>query len=161
MAHKAACHTLSKVPFEIYEDMVQILLMLTVLFTQDSEVEDLFYGAFPGSEPGLFFNNLFRLWIEPVQDYFQHDFSWMTYDAYGSVILAKLSAALFWEWNNQRPRGRSFSCFPDLVTDFCQNIDHGLPACLNKFCWYIINSCRLPFFQWNYCDLNFLTKDWL
>ena len=31
--------------FEINEDMVQILLMLEVLFTQDSKVEDLFCGA--------------------------------------------------------------------------------------------------------------------
>ena len=26
-------------------------------FTQDSEVEDLLFGASPGSEPGLFFSN--------------------------------------------------------------------------------------------------------
>ena len=40
----------------------------------------------------------------------------------------------FRECDNQRlsPWGRPFSCFPDLVTDFCQNINHGLPACLNK-----------------------------
>ena len=31
--------------FEINEDMVQILLVLEVLFIQDSEVKDLFYGA--------------------------------------------------------------------------------------------------------------------
>ena len=31
--------------FEIDEDMVQILLVSEVLFTQDSEVEDLFCGA--------------------------------------------------------------------------------------------------------------------
>ena len=37
--------------FEIGEDMVQILLVLEVLFTQDSEVEDLFCGASFGSEP--------------------------------------------------------------------------------------------------------------
>ena len=42
--------------FEIYEDMVQILLMLKVhvLFKQNSEVEDLFCGASSGSEPSLF-----------------------------------------------------------------------------------------------------------
>ena len=38
VAHKAACHTLSKAFFDISEDMVQILLMLEVLFTQDSRV---------------------------------------------------------------------------------------------------------------------------
>ena len=46
VAHKAACHTLSIFFFfEIYEDMVQILQMLKVLFTQDSEAEDLLCGV--------------------------------------------------------------------------------------------------------------------
>ena len=36
VAHKAACHTLSKAVFEIDEDMVQILLMLEVLLKQYS-----------------------------------------------------------------------------------------------------------------------------
>ena len=40
--------------FEIDEDMVQILLVFEVLFTQDSEVEDLFCGASSGSEPSLY-----------------------------------------------------------------------------------------------------------
>ena len=40
--------------FEINGGMVQILLMLEVLFTQDSKVEDLFCGASFGSEPSLF-----------------------------------------------------------------------------------------------------------
>ena len=35
--------------FEIDGDMVQILLVLEVLFTQDSGVEDLFCGASSGS----------------------------------------------------------------------------------------------------------------
>ena len=41
--------------FEIDEDMVQILLVLEVLFTQDSEVEDLFCGASSRSEPSQYF----------------------------------------------------------------------------------------------------------
>ena len=45
--------------FEIIEDMVEILLMLVVLFTQDSKVEDLFYDVSTGSETSLFFNNYF------------------------------------------------------------------------------------------------------
>ena len=36
--------------FDINEDMVQILLMLEVLFTQDTKAEDLFCGASSGSE---------------------------------------------------------------------------------------------------------------
>ena len=45
--------------FEINEDMVQILLMMEVLLTQDSKVEDLFCGASSCSEPSLFFSNYF------------------------------------------------------------------------------------------------------
>ena len=62
VAHKAACHTLSKAFFEINEDMVQILLVLEVLFTQNSEVEDLFCGVSSGSEPSLFFSNYSSAW---------------------------------------------------------------------------------------------------
>ena len=39
------------------EDMIQILLMLEALLTQDSKVEDLFCGEPYGSEPCLFFRN--------------------------------------------------------------------------------------------------------
>ena len=70
--------------------------MLKVLFTQDSEVEDLFCGASPSSEPSLFFNNnLFSLGFAPVQDDSQHDFTWVIDEANGSVILAELYVALF------------------------------------------------------------------
>ena len=76
VAHKAACHTLSKAFFEINKDMVHILLVLEVLFTQDSEVEDLFCGASSGSEPSLFFSSyFFSLGFKPIQDNFQHDFA--------------------------------------------------------------------------------------
>ena len=84
--------------FEINEDMVQILLMLEVLFTQDSKVEDLFCGASSGSEPSLFFSNyFFSLGFQPIQDDFQHDFARMTDEADSSVVLAELQVALFRE----------------------------------------------------------------
>ena len=108
--------------FEISEDMVQILLILEVLFTQDSKVEDLFCGASSGSEPSLFFsNNFFSLGFQPIQDDFQHDFARMTDEADSSVVLAELQVALFRECNNQRlsPWGRAVSCSPDPVTDLC------------------------------------------
>ena len=71
----------------INEVMVQILLMLEVLFTQDSKVEDLFCGAFSGSEPSLFFSNyFFSLGFQPIQDDFQHDFARMTDEADSSVV---------------------------------------------------------------------------
>ena len=68
--------------FEINEDMVQILLMLEVLFTQDSKVEDLLCSASSGSEPSLFFSNyFFSLGFKPIQDDLQHDFARMTDEA--------------------------------------------------------------------------------
>ena len=112
--------------FEINEDMIllilQILLMLEVLFTQDSKVEDLFCGASSGSELSLFFSNyFFSLGFQPIQDNFQHDFARMTDEADSSVVLAELQVALFRECNNQRlsPWGRPFSCSLDSVTDLC------------------------------------------
>ena len=95
--------------------------MLNVLFTQDSKVEDLFFGASSSSEPSLFFSNdFFSLGFKPIQDDFQHDFSRMTEEADSSVVLAELQVALFRECNNQRlsPWGRPFSSSPDPVTDF-------------------------------------------
>ena len=108
--------------FEINEDMVQILLMLEVLFTQGSKVEDLFCGASSGPEPSLFFRTyFFSLGFHPIQDDLQHDFARMTDEADSSVVLAELQVALFRECNNQRlsPWGRAFSCSPDSVTDLC------------------------------------------
>ena len=122
VAHKAACHILSKAFFEINEDMVQSLQMFEVVFTQDLKVEDLFCDASSGSEPSLFFsNNFLSLGFKPIQDDFQHDCARMTDEADSSAILAELQVALFRECNNQRlsPWGRPFSCSPDPVTDLC------------------------------------------
>ena len=99
--------------------MVQILLMLEVLFTQNSKVEDLFCGASSGSEPSLFFSNyFFSLGFQPIQDDFQHDFARMTDEADSSVVLAELQVALFRECNNQRlsPWGRPFSRYSGTLT---------------------------------------------
>ena len=88
--------------FEINEDMVQILLMLEVLSTQGSKVEDLFCGASSGAEPSMFFSNyFFSLGFKPIQDDFKHDFARMTDEAYISVVLAKLQVPLLKECNNQ------------------------------------------------------------
>ena len=85
---------LSQRLFEINEDMVQVLLMLDVLFTQDSKVEDMFCGASSGSEPSLFFSNyFFNLGFKPIQDDFQHGFARMTDQADSSLVLAELQVA--------------------------------------------------------------------
>ena len=50
--------------------------MLEVLFTQVSNVEDLFCGASSDSEPSLFFSNyFFSLGFKRIQDDFQHVFA--------------------------------------------------------------------------------------
>ena len=108
--------------FEINEDLVQILLVVEVLFTRDSKVEDLFCGASSGSEPSLFFSDyFFSLVFKPIQDDLQHDFARMTDEADSSVVLAELQVALFRECNNQRlsPWGRPFSCSPVPITNLC------------------------------------------
>ena len=109
--------------FEISEDMVQILLMLEVLFTQDSKVEVLLCITSPGSEPSLFFSNyFFSVGLKPIQDDFQRDFARMTDEADRSAVLTELQVALFFKkCNNQRlsPWGMPFSCSPDPVTDLC------------------------------------------
>ena len=54
--------------FFFFEDMVRLLLMLKVLFTQDFKVEDLFCSTPSGSVPSLFFSSyLFSLGFKPVQ----------------------------------------------------------------------------------------------
>ena len=121
VAHKAACRTLSKAFLKSMKTWYR-LLMLEVLFTQDSKVEDLFCGASSGSEPSRFFSNYFSsLGFNPIQDDFQHDIAKKTDEADSSVVLAELQVALFRECNNQRlsPWGRTFSCSPDPVADHC------------------------------------------
>ena len=67
VAHKASCHTLSKAFLKVYEDKVEILLMLQIFLTEDPEIEYLFCGAPSGSETRLLFcNDLFCLWLESV-----------------------------------------------------------------------------------------------
>ena len=77
--------------------MVQILLMLEVLFTQDSKVEDLFCGPLPALNPVC----SSAIITSAIQDDVHHDFARMTDAADSSVVLAELQVALFNECNNQ------------------------------------------------------------
>ena len=43
--------------FEIIDDMVKISLMLQVIFTQDSKIEDLYCGVSSGFELSQFFSD--------------------------------------------------------------------------------------------------------
>ena len=67
---------------EVYEDMVEILLVLEIFLTMDSYVEALLCGAPSCSEACLFFSDdLLRLWLQSVQYDLQHDFVWVTDEA--------------------------------------------------------------------------------
>ena len=150
--------------FEIDEDMVQILLVLEVLFTQDSEVEDLFCGASSGSEPSLFFSNyFFSLGFKPIQDNVKHDFAWMTDEADSSVVLAELQAALLGSV---------------IISDWVHGVGHSpvlqillqIPVktsiMVSTPAWtssagILSTPADFPFFSGCYCNLNFLTEDWL
>ena len=67
--------------------MIQILLMLKVLFIQDSKGKELFCLAPFGSELRNYrFGSVFK----PIQDGFQYDLARMTDGANGCVVLAEL-----------------------------------------------------------------------
>ena len=63
--------------FEVYEDMVEVLLVLEIFLTQNAQVEELLCGTPSCSEAYLFFgDDLLRLWLQSVQfSSVQHDFA--------------------------------------------------------------------------------------
>ena len=53
---------------EVYEDVVEVLLVLEIFLTEDSQVQDLLRGAPSCCDACLFFNDdLLRLWLQSVQ----------------------------------------------------------------------------------------------
>ena len=79
---------------EVYEDMVEVLLVLEIFLTEVSLVEDLLRGASSCSEAYLFLSNdLLRLWLQSDQNDLQHDFAWVADEADRSVVLAMLQVA--------------------------------------------------------------------
>ena len=76
---------------EVYEDIVDVLLVLEIFLTEDSWVEDLLCGAPSCSEACLFFSDgLLRSWLQFVQYGLQHDLACLSDEAYCSVVLALL-----------------------------------------------------------------------
>ena len=49
----------------------------------------------PVLKPASFSKDLFRLWLQSVQYDLQHDFAWVTDEAYCSVVLALVQVAFF------------------------------------------------------------------
>ena len=79
---------------DVYENMVEVLLVLEIFLTKDSYVEDLLCGAPACSEACLFFSDdLLRPWLQSVQYGLQYDFAWVTDEADRSVVLALLQVA--------------------------------------------------------------------
>ena len=74
---------------EVYEDMVKVLLVLKIFFTEDPEVEDLLCCAPSCSETCLFFSDdLPRLWLQSGHIDLQHYFARVADEADRSVVLA-------------------------------------------------------------------------
>ena len=79
---------------EVYEDMVEVLLVLKIFLTEDSLVEDLLCGAPSCSATCLFFyDDLLRLWLQSVRYDLQHDSAWVTDEVDCPVVLALLQVA--------------------------------------------------------------------
>ena len=84
---------------EVYEDKVEILLMLQVFLAQDPEIEYLFCGAPSGSETCLLFcNDLFCLWWSLFRMIFNMTLTRMADKA--DVVLVQLQVAFHWESDN-------------------------------------------------------------
>ena len=77
---------------EVDEEVVDVL-MLAVLFAQDSKVEDLFCGAPSTAKSSLLFRYDLCLRFQSVQNDLQHHFACMADKADGSVILAELQVS--------------------------------------------------------------------
>ena len=134
-------------PFEVYEDMVEILPVLEIFLTENSWAKDLLCGVPSCSEACLFFNDdLFRLWLQSVQYYLQHDFAWVTDEDDSSVVLALLQVAFLEKCDDQGlgPRGWPFSCLQDLVEDCGESGDCILSTC---FAGMLSTPADFPFFN--------------
>ena len=123
VAHKAAGR------FEVYEDMVQFLLVLGILSQRILKLKVCSVVLLPALKPACSSAmilsacgfNLFRM--------IQHDFTWMADEADRSAVLALLG-----------PRGWPFSCLPDLIADCRESGDYILSTCSDQFCWDVVDS---------------------
>ena len=73
---------------EVYEDMVEVLLVLEIFLTENDLCRLKICSVVL-----LLIDDLLRLWLWSVQYDLQHDFAWVTDEAYCSVVLALLQAA--------------------------------------------------------------------
>ena len=78
VAHKAACHTLSKAFLKSMKTWYRFCWCWRYFSHRILRLK-ICSVVLSGSEPSLFFSNyFFSLGFKPIQDNFQHDFAWMT-----------------------------------------------------------------------------------
>ena len=127
---------------EVYEDMVDVLLVLEIFLTEDSQVEDLLCGAASCSETCLFFSDdLFRLRLQFVQYDLQRDVAWMAGGAENLVVLELLQFAFLGKCDDRGlgPGGWPFPCLSDLVADCHDCSNHCFCTGSDQFCWDVGN----------------------
>ena len=73
--------------------MGEVLLVLEIFLTQNVSVEDLLCDTPSCSEACPFFGDDLRLWLQSVQYDHQHDFVWVTDEAYCLLVMALLQVA--------------------------------------------------------------------
>jgi len=88
--------------FKINKDVVEVLLVLTVFLTQNSNVEDLLCGTSSTSKASLLFSYaIFCLWLQSIQNDFQHHFAHMNNEADGSVVLTEVHVSFLGECDDE------------------------------------------------------------
>ena len=95
----------------------------------------------PALKPACSSHDL-RLWLQSVQYDFQHDFAWVTDEAYCSVVLGLLQVAFLGKCDDKGlgPLGWPFSCLPNLVADCRESDDYILCTRLGQFCLDVVDS---------------------
>ena len=102
---------------EVYEDIVEVLLVLEIFLAKDSSVEDLLCSAPSRCEACLFFSgDPLRLRLQYVRCDLQRDFALMGGEADRLVVLALLQVVCLRKCDGQGLglRGWPFFCLPDL-----------------------------------------------
>ena len=127
---------------EVYEDIIEVLPVLEIFLTEDSQVEDLLCGTPSCSEPACSSAMIFSACGFNLYQYdIQHDFAWMTDETYCSVVQALLQVAFHGKCDDQGlgPWGWPFSWLPDLFADCRESFDY----ILHLLGSVLLGCCRL------------------
>ena len=89
------------------------------------------------------------MWLQSVQYDLQHDFVWMTDEAYCSVVLALLQVAFLGMCDDQGlgPQGWPNFYLPDPVADCRQSDGYVLSTCLDSSAGRLSTLANFPVLQ--------------